>query len=1122
MRPLQGVGPLIVGRLRSSWRLLAVLAFGILAAATLLAVSPVYTRDMTDAGLSVALEKQIGSASRNGFVRFGTFGTPQSAAELQALARVLAEDLSWLTASEVRYARLPDLALKREVDVERTELVRPRVSMQSLSGIGAHARLLEGRLPQPTSDPTGIEVLVTAEGARFWGFRPGERFFASHSFDDCNRPPPTDDPVEARERARFRCIPQATATLTLPRTVAGVIEPLDGGDPYWTASSLSFALPVGSDTSPPVIPVVLAEEAFFAALPKLLAGLSSEFRLTGFADITRLNSANIDSTRDVLAALRVRLEERGAIPDLAMAGPLADFQQRASFNQVSLLLLLLQVVGMAVYYVLLVASLLAERRAEEIAMLRSRGATVVQVVAISAAEAAVLGAGAVLLAPFLASAAVAALGKTGTFESVSGGGFLAFTIVPEAFLFALGGAALAAVAVVIPAFFAARRGMVLYLRGAARPGRPFLQRYYIDLGLVGLAALALWELNQRGSVFDPRSVGGWSADPLLLLSPLLLILAVGALVFRFLPAVLALVSRLIGAGAGPGLALSLWQLTRSPARYTQLALLVIMAAAVGTFAATYSETTDRSQEERALFQSGVDLRLSGFGNLQYLAPEALQRELASIPGVEGAGLALRTALSLGPLPAFGARLDVLGLDPQVTPDLLWFRDDFAEGGLEGILRSIQGTSTGGIGLLLPGQPAAISAWINPTQPRESTTLWARTLDANGVFRLHELAVLDFMGYRRVEAPLDAQREGIRFPLSLLGLLLTQPASGADLARGSLLVDDLAVRVDGEEIVIEDFEGAFRWAAIRTATRNRDAVQGVNQGMYRGNGAGQFAFRTGVATGLRGMYVSDPNIPIPALVSDRFLQTTGALPGNELELVLGSVVAPVSIQGSVKLFPTLDDSEAGFLLLDQRHLLFFAGLTNQTNPAGPNEAWLKVDRAAHDAVVRTLNTKYNILPAQTIDRQKILDELNSDPIVRAGGSGVLLIALIAAFTILALGFVFTLYIGGQARTVVVSVMRALGLSGRQMFAMISLEYLLIAAIGLIVGTIAGLRISATMLSFLNVTEEGAHILPPFALATRWDTVGIAYTATAVAFVAGVAALALYFLRLPVSRILRLTR
>jgi len=131
-------------------------------------------------------------------------------------------------------------------------------------------------------------------------------------------------------------------------------------------------------------------------------------------------------------------------------------------------------------------------------------------------------------------------------------------------------------------------------------------------------------------------------------------------------------------------------------------------------------------------------------------------------------------------------------------------------------------------------------------------------------------------------------------------------------------------------------------------------------------------------------------------------------------------------------------------------------------------------------------------------------------------------LVAAFSILILGFALTLYLGGQARTVEVSVMRAVGLAPRQILLMISLEYLLVAAVGLVIGTIAGLRISDTMLSFLNVTEEGSRIIPPFSLTTRWDTIALAFTATAVAFLLGIAALGAYFLRVPVSPILRLTR
>ncbi len=1125
MRGLTGVGPLVWERLLANWRLLLVLTFGILMAATLLAASPIYTRVMSDLGLNFSLKEGLRSASRNSLIQFGLpLGSEEASTETNALGRAAAEEISWFTGSEARYSALTDLTLAYEGQPVATDRFRTTVTLQALSGLDAHVRVVQGRMPLPTSDPSRIEVALPAETAAYLRAKPGDKLLAVHSFDDCNRPPPTDDANELRDRARFRCTPEVLVTLEAPLTVTGIIEPLDPAEVYWSAGRPFFDRPSATDERGAIVPVVLPEESFSQALPRLLPRLPYEYRLTGFTDVSRLNSANLARARSSLAALRQRVTERHGLADLPMAAALQDFHSRASFNQVPLLLLLLQVVGIALYYVLLVASMLAERRAEEIAMLRSRGASVGQVVAMAAIEASLLAGGVVLVAPFLAAGAVAVLGKTGTFETVSGGHYLTFKVLPAAFGFAAGGAALAVMAIIVPTFFAARRGIVHYLQGAARPGKPLLQRYYIDLGLAGLAALGLWELNQRGSVFDPRSVGGWSADPLLLVSPLLIILAVGALMFRFLPLLLSFVSRFASVTAGPGIVLGLWQLTRSPARYTQLALLVVMAGAVGTFAATYGETTDRSQEDRARFEAGVDVRTQSLGKLAGLSSSDAATALRQVPGVEGAAAAYRGSLGLGPLPIFGNGIGVLGIDPEAAPSLLWFRDDFADEPLGSLLRHAQGSPSGGSGMVLPGEPVAVSVWVNPSPARDASTLWLRSVDAAGTFRLHELGTIDYTGYRQLTARLS-KLDDIHYPIALAGLVITQPANMTDATRGGLFFDDVSV-VDesGAETVVEDFEGPFRWEAIRTATRNRDTVTQAAQGVHRGVGAAQYSFRIGGGVSIRGMYPGDPNIPLPAVVSNRFLERTGARVGSEVELVIGSVVVPLAVRGTTDLFPTMDDSGEGFVIVNQEHLYYYSGLTAQKTAGGPTEVWLKLsdDPQARAEAVAAISKRFDIPQRQFIDVNQVIEHVKTDPVVRAGGSGVLLIALVAAFAILALGFALTLYIGGQIRTVEVSVMRAVGFSRRQVFIMVGLEYLLVGAIGLVIGVVAGLRISETMLSFLNVTEQGARLVPPFALATRWDTVGVAFAATGVAFLVGVLLMGLYFLRLPVSRILRLTR
>jgi putative ABC transport system permease protein len=1123
---LMSVGPLVVQRLFANWRLLAVLAFGILVASTLLAISPVYTRVMNDLGLQQSLEKTIGSSSRNGFTMVPVpLGDPAVIRQQQELARAMSEEIGWFSQDVVRFGSLPVMSLVRGGKLVTKPEEPVLIRIQGITRIEDHVNFIAGRPAQPTNDPTKLEVVVPVETAAFLDANIGDSVEASFTYDDCNRPPQTQDPDQIRELQRFRCTPQTVVNVRITAVIAGIIERRDVNDAFWTTGRISFSRPMATDESPAIVPVVLPEESFFQALPRQLPSFPHEFRLLGLIDITRLDSANLKDAQASLERLEERIKQAGAIPDLATASPLASFQNRASFNQVTLLLLLIKVVGIAVYYVMLVSTLLAERRSEEIAMLRSRGATVGQLVAMSIVEAFALGLAAAFVAPFLASGAIALLGKTGTFESISGGEFLPYTLVPVAFLFALGGAAIAAIAVIIPAFIAARQGMVLFLRSSARPGTPLLQRYYLDFALVGISAFSLWQLNQRGSVFDPESVGGWSADPLLLLSPLLLILAVGALLFRFLPLLLGLTARIAAATAGPGVMLGLWQLTRSPARYTQLALLVVMAAAVGTFAATYGETTDRSQEDRALYSAGSDMRLIGIGRLASGFSEEAADKLREVPGVESAMTATRTLMSIGPLPNFGAQVDILGLQPEAAGDIAWWRDDFAAQDLDALLARIQGSPIKDHGIELPGEPVAMSLWVNPIGARPGTTLWLRSVDANGVFRFHELGKLDFEGYRRLEARLNAVAIGAVYPLRIVGIFMTQTESISDDSR-TLIIDDLgAVAANGRETIVDDFESSFRWEAIRTATRDRDTVTQVSQGARSGSSAAAFAFLTGTGVPIRGMSVADPNIPVPAIASRYFMERTGLKIGGEVELVFGKLLMPVSIQGVVDYFPTMYNNDAGYIIVNQDHLFYYAGMSSErATQSTPTEAWLtltKEPQARQEAQAAFLD-RYGIPAGQIIDSQVILEEIRTDPVVRAGGSGILLVALIAAFAILALGFALTLYLGGQARTVEVSVLRAVGISPRQLLTMISLEYLLIAAIGLVIGTIAGLRISETMLSFLNVTNDGSKIIPGFALVTRWDTVAVAFAAVGIAFLVGVLALAVYFLRLPVSRVIRLTR
>ncbi|MGI8550083.1 MAG: FtsX-like permease family protein, partial [Dehalococcoidia bacterium] len=687
--------------------------------------------------------------------------------------------IGWFTGQRVRSVRLPggslDDAARRyagftiaPADGPPPESpMRPKGLIISLSGYESHVRVVAGRLPQPAlgmdaSQP--IEVAMPPRGAEVTGLKPGDRFQLADSFDDCERHPPRDgDPPDPP------CTPRISAVFSLPAVLVGTIEPLDPKDPYWRGESgTSFAVTPGNPLVGLQTPLLVPEQTVFGRLASLLPEYPAEMGWHWYADPGRISTTNYRRADQSIIALRDELFRVGVLTSSPLENTLADFKGQLSYTQTPLLLLLLQIAGIALFYVSIVAATAIEREAEEIALLRSRGATLGQVLLLSLLEGALIGLPALLLAPPLATAAVALLGRTPTFHQVTHGAALPAQIVPLAYPLALGGVLLSLLALLLPAFLAARQTGVSVKQRQARPRASIIRRYYLDLALVGLSALLLVELNQRGSVFVPTDTGGLSSDPLLLLSPALLTLSAAALILRCYPLVLRLLGRLVASVAGVSILLGLWQMVRNSGQYTRLVLLLMMGVSVGTFAASYSGTATRSFRERILYSAGVDLRATGPQNLPGATGPAIDQALKGVPGLADSTSALRVqVITTGP----GQQHDsfqLLGVEPTAASRLLWSRPGLEPRPLATMLEELR--ATGSPGIAIAGQPVSFSVWVNPTSARTGTTVWARLVDGQGHYLQYELGQLDFGGWRQMRAPLirrigDTQEVPI-YPLTL--------------------------------------------------------------------------------------------------------------------------------------------------------------------------------------------------------------------------------------------------------------------------------------------------------------------------------------------------------------------
>jgi hypothetical protein len=691
-------------------------------------------------------------------------------------------------------------------------------------------------------------------------------------------------------------------------------------------------------------------------------------------------------------------------------------------------------------------------------------------------EGLVIAVPAALVGPWLASWVVRLLGLTPTFHAVTGGALLPVFVPPDAALLAAGGALLALLAMLAPAFFAARRGIVDVKREQSRPARrSMLQRYYLDFAAVGLAAVLLVQLRQRGSVFDPNSVGGWSADPLLMASPLVFTLAVAAMVLRFYPPLLRLGVRVLLLFRGTAVAIGLRRAGRSPGAYARLLLLLVMAVAVGTFAASYGPTVDRSLEERIRYSTGADVR-AGLTDTRTLDIERRVQALVMRGELQAPN---------------GRAVPLLAIDPERAASMLWFRDDFAGESLASITRRLRSAVPAGGGLPLPDDARAVELNVFTDGDPGREFLQAVVRDANGHGHLISFETPDRLGWVTTQAPVLTT---VQRPLTLVALRVLDRLGQNLRSEGSLYFDDIvAIHEGGGRTLLEDFEGPFQWTQY--APRGSDEPLSLSTERARsGTHAAKWEWRPTITPRDHTLALLDPAVPLAVVMNGPALAQFSPSENGRREALVADMLVPIDVRAVIDLFPTLPPA-GGFAIVSFDQFKSLSTTVDNENGEFPTELWLNFEpwvpldaqREFLDGLLEAGAEPLRV--TTTLHRQASVEFVASDPTLQASGSGILAVAFIAVLGLSTLGFVVTLVLGARARSIEFAVLRAVGSSRRQILRAMLLEWGVVLAIGGVIGILLGRRVATVMLSFLEVTEQGNVVIPPFIVLTDWRTLGI---------------------------------
>jgi hypothetical protein len=916
-------------------------------------------------------------------------------------------------------------------------------------------------------------------------------------------------------------------------SISGIIAPNDPQDPYWIDEFNPFQPMQGSGNNVNY-GVFVTKDSFLDLATDLYPNLGASYTWQVLLELGQFKFKNIDSLETTFSMLD---GDMLGINDNLQAHTIlneifTNFVNQANVIRPPIYFLFGIVVLMALYYLVMMASLYLDQVGSEYALLRSRGVSGIQLFQFELLEAVLISGTSILCGPLLAWLFVRLLASGGPLAIIIEPGW-GLSLPQTAWLSASVAAVACVSSLLLPLPKALKQSIATHQRRVARLNRPpWWQRVYLDVFVLVAGLIFLYRVELYGSI-----IGGTSDTPqvdlMLLLAPLCLLIGAAAIFLRIFPDLLHRGARVASLGRGLPAALALWQAARDPRHVTRLVFLLMLAMALGLYSTSLDATLDMNERERSQYYVGSDARI---------VADEIDVESVSIPGVRAESIAWRTQASLDLGKTFPV-LNLLAVDPQSFNAVARYRDDFAPDSIPVLLDSmIEDWEVNKIpipGLSLPGEPMYIGLWFtipfsmwdapNRFEIVSGTSIEARLLsvqDEQIIVPLHLSAKSDNPNvpwyYFKGEIP---EMEDARYPLRLLSLWIRNRVIKLDEFE-PLWIDSITLvdRNGGKEIVVEDFEYADPsiWWALTFPLR----VFPFESNPYSGKSSLSMFFDTAGMSPVRWYginQVNDPALqPIPALASPAFQSLTELQPGDLIRMSVkvpggvGRDKVTFKIVDYVNYFPTMFDSEnAGFLVTLRDPLLEQINIHRYVPVLG-NELIIAAPGAD---TVESISTRLSLPSTQVFTADSILQELKSNPLV-VGLRSVTLFGYFLTSVLSLVGFGSNFYLSTRQRAANYGILRALGMSPKQLYTTLLLEQIILIFSGLALGTVLGLLLNELTLSGLPLRIGEWASVPPFIVQTDWVLVLRIYLTLAAAFLISLG-MAIHFLwRVKIHRVLRI--
>jgi ABC-type lipoprotein release transport system permease subunit len=838
-------------------------------------------------------------------------------------------------------------------------------------------------------------------------------------------------------------------------TLVGRFDPPERDDPFWYGDQTPFPPPDSTELPPGL----MDRGGYLEVAPSL--GVTSEYVWDVYLDLVGVPFERAERIPQDIERIADELRATAGFAQLQVATGLDTLitlvRQRVADLRVPIFLVVFQIGAVTLAILAGVGSLVLSRQSFELAVLRSRGFSGGKLLAAQGVQALFT---AIVAYPLglLLGMGLATLASNANGPSLPG---VLFPIGLSPFALVLGaiGAAVGAVTLLLLSLPHVRRTILEERRLLSREDRPLISRVPVELFVLPVAVFTFVEL--RGTAVQSTSARD-QLDPLVLLTPTLLIFALSFLALRLLLWVLRRLDRPMARTKSLPIYLATRRLGRSPGTSFATSLLLVLAVGLLIVSTSYRAIVLRSHEDTARQQVGADW------NVQIAVPQDQLVEAESVPPDSVAVVRSQPVFELPG--SFSLSPSVIAVDPERFATGGWWRSDYSNTPLETWLAEIEVPDPG-----IPVSSESFSVTV-------TAGAQAAGLQLQVTYETHDDRV------RTVSAgPIEEGTTG--YEVALDG---AERISSITFLEEGLGEAPTAFDVELQDALAGDPIDLASWTPL-TWRGSGGTIQPVGSGI-------SLTVDTGAGHVVGG--IAPPMGALPALVSPEIARSQG----SAFVATIGGQRLDIRQVALAEAFPSV----LGDFVVVSTPALLRAAVRIPEPGLALNEVWAMGEDDPRPALEEA-----GIIPGPTESAGPIIGALAQLP--QSLAVGMNFATAVGGLGLVVLGVAVGLYFAQRRREFEFASLRAMGTEPKQVTRVLLLEQGLMITFAILAGAAIGFGILRLLMPYVGRSIGSAF--PPPILVFDWPALAISLSAIVAATAIGLLAALRALLRSSVTSVLR---